>query len=620
MERAKCPTTESGLEVLSTQQEPMAKADLRAAVVEMVPLDTYNRSEDQRQRERYWVNLAFNLSTTSQHSGLIHFADGTYRITTEGRAALAGELSPEELFAKAVTGYRAWNAARTEQIESAATDPTSQIVHSGNAAGHVFRAVTPILDAWRAADSALLPGAAPAWSADATAVLLDHLERNPEAPMLLPDLENDAARLLADEATMLLHAPFADVRPQTKRSVGRQPLMLMADPPPLPIVLSADLESGFVRGGSSLLSRPLTALHQFARLLHDWWEQAADRPNAAWTDPWAWRDTVRLVRGVDERLPMLLALLAHPGSFTTLLRREDREKVVHAFSDRLDHPSGTLDQDLRQIVLRLQIESGGVGIDLTAPPLVNAWSGDAQSTGAWLVRGQVDKRNRVPDWIKHGNVTITVGMFRRLPEQPTHHELAEMVDDIYGDLLTVSKREAKKHDVVNFVLGMRPGDLVCSDDNGRLRIGHVAEGDPALESIGGLNLLLRPVVWASGDGYPITDLPSPVRTRLRFKGEDVVAITDLLEALEGLIGAEDESEESEAPEGEVVEQASEPVAVPRAILSCDTVALAAELHHVDDSWLRDLLDSLNERRRVVLEGPPGTGKTYLVQSWWRPAA
>ena len=49
------------------------------------------------------------------------------------------------------------------------------------------------------------------------------------------------------------------------------------------------------------------------------------------------------------------------------------------------------------------------------------------------------------------------------------------------------------------------------------------------------------------------------------------------------------------------------------MLTCDTAALAAALHHADCVWLDELLISLNERKQVVLEGPPGTGKTFLVQ-------
>ncbi|HEY5788741.1 MAG TPA: hypothetical protein VIT65_28625 [Microlunatus sp.] len=197
----------------------------------------------------------------------------------------------------------------------------------------------------------------------------------------------------------------------------------------------------------------------------------------------------------------------------------------------LDAPTGDVDKDLLRTVLLIQAQQDGAGVDLAAPPWLGRWSDDAESRGAYLIRGQVDKRNRVADWLKHGNVTITVSMFRRLPDPVTPHALMQMVEELYEDY-PVTKRDAKKHDVVNFLLGMRPGDLICTDDNGRLRIGQLKEADATLDSIGGLNLLVRPVQWFAEAEPEITTLPRTLRTRLRFKGEDVVKITDLVEELE----------------------------------------------------------------------------------------
>jgi 5-methylcytosine-specific restriction protein B len=224
---------------------------------------------------------------------------------------------------------------------------------------------------------------------------------------------------------------------------------------------------------------------------------------------------------VDERVTALLSLVVHPGSFTTLLRKIDREKVVAAFADRLPDLTGDLDRDLHAVVVALQAENGGHGVDLNAPPLVNAWSGSVDTGGAWLVRGQVDRRDRVPAWVSQNMVTLTVGRFRQMPADPTQATLTALVDELYSDQ-PVIKREGKKRDVLAFALGMRPGDLVATDDSGRLRLGRVQEGDAALDSIGGTTLLTRPVAWSSSNEMKITELPGTVRSRLRFKGEEDV--------------------------------------------------------------------------------------------------
>jgi 5-methylcytosine-specific restriction protein B len=256
-------------------------------------------------------------------------------------------------------------------------------------------------------------------------------------------------------------------------------------------------------------------------------------------DQWAWRDLLADMSRVDERVTALLSLVVHPGSFTTLLRKIDREKVVAAFADRLPDLTGDLDRDLHAVVVALQAENGGHGVDLNAPPLVNAWSGSVDTGGAWLVRGQVDRRDRVPAWVSQNMVTLTVGRFRQMPADPTQATLTALVDELYSDQ-PVIKREGKKRDVLAFALGMRPGDLVATDDSGRLRLGRVQEGDAALDSIGGTTLLTRPVAWSSSNEMKITELPGTVRSRLRFKGEDIVNLTEILDELESLeAGASD---------------------------------------------------------------------------------
>ena len=212
----------------------------------------------------------------------------------------------------------------------------------------------------------------------------------------------------------------------------------------------------------------------------------------------------------------------------------------------------------------------------------------------------------------HGSVrgALTVGRFRELPAELTQAALTGLVDELYADL-SVVKREAKKRDVLAFTLGLRPGDLVATDDNGTLRLGRIGDTPPTLDAIGGTTVLRRPVAWSPG-GPKITDLPSGVRSRLRFKGEDIVNLTEVLDELEGLEAGDVERPVPETAD-ELDEQTAAPSTMSRAFLRCDTKALAEALHHADDSWLTELLASLNQRRQVVLEGPPGTGKTYLAQ-------
>ncbi|NPD06525.1 AAA domain-containing protein [Nocardioides sp. zg-1308] len=607
--------------VLAEQDEPTA--DVFTPAAERVPLTAYDASLTKSGKGRASINLGWNLTTIIEHAGWLHAtSEGGYRLTREGRAALERLRDPQELYDEANTSYSTWDEVRKAALDEPTADPSTDILHTGS--GHARLAVEPVLEAWRTGGSAFVPNGA-VWTEPSARELAAYLASTPSTAQItatMPGLESLSARVLASEALVLLVGPLSDMVGSTKRSRVRNPLVPPVDPPGLPWELSAHLEQGFVHGGQALIATPMAMLASFVDILVAWFERPVEERAAAWDDPWLFRDLVTSPSGVDGRVAALLCVVVHPGSFTTILRPADRAAIVEALATDADQVTGDVEKDLKTITLRLQGESGGAPVRYDQAPLVQAWS-DAEGGRAWLVRGEVDQQNRVPTWMRQAIVSITVGKLTQLPKELTQKSLSDLVDEHYGDLQVV-KREAKKRDVLSFALGMTDGDLVATVDGGALRLGVVQDEPARLQSIGGMTLLTRAVTWYPDLAPEVKSLPASIRTRVRFKGEDVLDLTDLASALADLRPEDEEPERPEdlgdqddlaMPKSAEPEQTDvTPEVVEPAVLTCDEAALAAQLHHADASWISELLISINERRQVVLEGPPGTGKTFLVQA------
>lgn len=610
----------AAMEELANQPQPISLQELQELSALRVPLNDYDRSVTKSGAVRAWNNLGWILTTGFEHAGWLHAtADGGFRIAKPGLEALASHPDPQDLYEACNVAYRDWDQLRKAALEPSATDPETHVVHDTGGFTHAKLATEPVVAAWRSGDSALSPGT-DAWGAPAAMALRDFLANNPDPDGPMTGLATDEARLLAAEMWVLLVCPLSDMVGSTKRSRVRNPLMQMVDVPPgLPWEMSAHLEQGFVHAGQALIATPWVMLSSFANLLVHWHEQPSHVREAVWDDPWAFRDLAEAAPGVDPRVAALLCVVVHPASFTTVLRPADRAAIVTALGTEADALTGDVEKDLKTVTLRLQTEAGGSAVRYDQAPLLQAWS-TADGGRAWLVRGEVDQQNRVPTWVRQGIVSITVGKLTQLPKEPTQKSLGDLVDEHYGDLQVV-KREAKKRDVLSFALGMSDGDLVATVDGGALRLGVVQDEPARLQSIGGMTLLTRAVTWYPDFAPEVKALPGSIRTRVRFKGEDVLDLTDLAGAL---VDLRPEDEEAERPDDlddlepptvvQPDETANDPATIETAVLACDEEALAARLHHADSSWVSELLISLNERRQVVLEGPPGTGKTFLVQA------
>lgn len=609
----------AALEQLREEPEPIRWAELTEKSAERVQLTEYDASTSKSGAVRAWTAMGFQLMTSYEHAGWLHATTEVgFRLSSDGEAAL-GEHDAEELYAAAQVAYAEWDKLRHSDLGVEAIPQADGILHSGSGYAHARQVIDPVLAAWRSGGSALVDGSI--WTEQRATALRDYFDRlTGPATLELVGLDDDDARILASEAMLLLMAPFSDKYVPNKRSAMRNPLLRMtALPPGLPLRLSAHLEQGFIPGYRALLASEAAMLHGFARALCAWFAADDDLRQRSWDDPWLFRELIT-VTGVDERLSSLLCLLAHPASFTTLLAPTERARVIDVFGSRIAESSGDVEKDLLAITLQLQQEHGDTPVRWEEPPLVQQWSQDSGASGAWLVRGQ-DQVNHVPSWLSQGRVTLAAGQLTSLPAAPTQDTLGSLVNDRYADL-QVTKRHAKRRDVLNFVLGIRPGDLVATIDDETLRVGTVLDGEVALQSIGGKSLLVRPVSWVVDGSPSLSDLPKGVRPRLRFGGgEDVLDLTEIAAQLEAYTQTEEDPREpEEEDETEVstrvvaddVPESPEPQEVREPELACDTAALAVDLHHADASWLDELLLSLNERKQVVLEGPPGTGKTFLV--------
>ncbi|GAA2530948.1 AAA family ATPase [Pilimelia columellifera] len=209
-------------------------------------------------------------------------------------------------------------------------------------------------------------------------------------------------------------------------------------------------------------------------------------------------------------------------------------------------------------------------------------------TRAWRVRGaSVEGHNLVPEWLSHGYVSLPARYLDPLPGRPDLRRLRAAVEVNYSGK-PYDAREKLVEDLHRFLTVMREGDtVVTTDADQRLHRGRVTGPAEFVSSPDGLANLRRKVTWHS-DATPHNQLPERLVSKLA-QSLDVVDVTDDLD------------------------QAARPAGgagTPR--LAPPTRELADRLT-VDVAWLTDVVDILGRKRQIVLDGPPGTGKTYTAQ-------
>ncbi|MFD8415638.1 AAA family ATPase [Streptomyces sp. NPDC059650] len=228
---------------------------------------------------------------------------------------------------------------------------------------------------------------------------------------------------------------------------------------------------------------------------------------------------------------------------------------------------------------------------------------------AWLVRGSnVSGRNLVRQlWLKEGFVSLAGAHLPPLEEtDPTKSVLRRYVEEGYEGAASYNQKRGLVDELHAFLTQMRVGDTAATIGDGRLHVGRITGEAVQTSSPGGLSNLRRTVAWLP-QGHAYEELPEEVQQKLSVQ-HDVVDLTGVLEALDGLTGHTDPAAADDTGEFPAVErQALRELSLPDI-----TEAFASDLLVHNRAWLEEMRELLLDERQLVLYGPPGTGKTYLA--------
>jgi 5-methylcytosine-specific restriction protein B len=188
---------------------------------------------------------------------------------------------------------------------------------------------------------------------------------------------SDDEKLLMAEIVAIQILPIAGVMGHGKKTEKVQAILdLMEHKVQIPRIFDEAFGGGAFNPGTGMMSRINHAVTIILNVLRSWID--LPDPEVVLDDPRAWRD---LVLGVDgDEFPTqryALLYLVHPGFFGPIVSSKHRLQIRDAFIGEIGGtPSDDADDDLRRIVIALQIKDGKPINFYLTPALRQRWDPD----------------------------------------------------------------------------------------------------------------------------------------------------------------------------------------------------------------------------------------------------
>lgn len=415
-----------------------------------------------------------------------------------------------------------------------------------------------------------------------------------------------ATFLLCAELLFLQVVPLSNVGPDTKQGRISKVLAWSGQSYRLPDDLEAALgRNGVFNGGIGFLVQVWNQVGWMLAFVEHWCRQPDDRRAQALEDPWEFR---RLIADMDKDQPGIrnsLLFLAFPRTFFPIVNQNHKRDIRNAFAAIIRGATGldavSIDRDLATIRARQLEEAAGAPVNYYFEPYLSQWwkQGPAKDRRAWLVSSIGERGAQVPLWRSEGTISIPATHLRDVATGADRPTVLGAVDTDY-QYLDYVQRVALANEFHSFVSRMHANDVVVTSADGQLWIGELIEGESQARGDGTLH---REAAWKP-EPVPADDLPSPVQEALGRQGH-VVDLTEFVQELAELLGGDDAAGPPEpggpTPDGPVTLRAPDASLADRLLL--------------DQSWLQEVVDLLEDRQQIVFYGPPGPGRPTWPTRW-----